>query len=153
MRFLCSTRKQAFYFCAVFSGAWMHRTAGSFQLCNVASVVLVLSSPGVLEMHFAKVSRSNFLTAHPPGLPRGGSRFRLCNSNQIYRSSLSDFPSNIVHSHRYLLRVGRRNVRFSTDDDALLSNIAIPGWIITIRSSETIISSRSSPLVFRASTP
>ena len=37
LRFLCSTRKQAFDSCTVFSGAWMHRTHGLFQLYNAAS--------------------------------------------------------------------------------------------------------------------
>ena len=113
----------------------------------MSSVVLVLPSPAVLEMHSAKASQSNFLTAHPLGLSRGGSRFRLCNSKQTCRWSLSDSSSNIIHLHRYLLRVGRKKVRSSTDDDALLLNVAIPGWLITIRSSEIVILSRSCPLL------
>ena len=113
----------------------------------MSSIVLVLSGPGVLEMHSAKASGSNYLTAHPLGLSREGSRFRLCNLNQTNRLLLSDSSSNIVHSHRYLLRVGQRNVRSSTNDNALLRNVAIPDWLITIRSSETIISSRSCRLL------
>ena len=113
----------------------MHRTHGSFQLYNVTSCRPSSWSCPVLlfEMHSAKASRSNFLTAHPLGLSRGG--FWLCNSNQTYRWSPSDSSSNIFHSHRYLLRVGRRKVKSRTDNDALLSYVAIPGSLITIRSS------------------
>ena len=95
------------------------------------SDILVLSSSGVLEMHSAKAPRSNFLTAHPLDFSRGRSRFRLCNSKQTCQWSLSDSSSNIIHSHRGLLRVYRRKVRSSTDDDALLSNVAIPSSLIT----------------------
>ena len=55
--------------------------------------------------------------------------------------------SSIVHSRRCFLTVGRRNVWSNTLDDALFSNVAIPGWLITIRSSETYISSKSWPLL------
>ena len=92
-----------------------------------------------------KVVPVEFLDSPSSEFVSRGSRFRLCNSNQTYRWSLSDSSSNIVHSHRYLLRVGRRKVRSSMDKGAFLSNVAIPGWLITIRSSETIISSGSCP--------
>ena len=106
----------------------------------------VLSSSDVPEMHSEKASLSNFLTAHPVDLARGAS-FRLLNLKQTYRWSLSEFSSNTVQSRRCFLSVGWRNVRSNTDDDALLWNVAIPGWLRSIRSSETIISSKSWPLL------